>query len=85
MPTTSDNLEEELIKVVRTLEDLQQKYLNLLENDDSTDISDDPGEALNSYKILSQKMLDWIAECENITRSIFYIFLNIGFICFLVE
>ena len=83
MPTNSDNLEEELIKVVRTLEDLQQKYLNLLENDDSTDISDNPGEALNSYKILSQKMLDWITECENITRSIFYIILNMVLVVFL--
>ena len=58
-------LEEELIRVVRTLGELQHKYLDLLEDDSTTE---DPGQTLNDYQVLSEKMLDWIKECDNITR-----------------
>ena len=58
-------LEEELIRVVRTLEELQHKYLDQLEDDNTRE---DPGETLNDYEVLSEKMLDWIRECDNITR-----------------
>ena len=58
-------LEEELIRVVRTLEELQHKYLELLEDDNTTE---DPGETLSDYQVLSEKMLEWIKECDNVTR-----------------
>ena len=58
-------LEEELIRVVRTLEELQHKYLELLEDDNTTE---DPGETLRDYQVLSEKMLEWIKECDNVTR-----------------
>ena len=61
------DLEEELIKVLRTLEELQHKYLNMLE-EDKDDNEEDPGETLNDYQMLSQKMLEWIVECDNTTR-----------------
>ena len=61
------DLEEELIKVLRTLEELQHKYLNMLE-EDNDDNEEDPGETLNDYQMLSQKMLEWIVECDNTTR-----------------
>lgn len=64
-----ENLEEELIKVVRTLEELQGKYLKQLDNDDEVSVGEDPAETLNDYKLLSTKMFDWIGECEpNIAR-----------------
>ena len=58
-------LEEELIKVVRTLEELQHKYLTLLEDDET---AADPGQTLQDYQVLSNKMLDWIGECDTVTR-----------------
>ena len=58
-------LEEELIKVVRTLEELQHKYLTLLEDDET---AADPGQTLQDYQVLSNKMLDWIGECDTFTR-----------------
>ena len=58
-------LEEELIKVVRTLEELQHKYLTLLEDDET---AADPGQTLQDYQVLSNKMLDWIGECATVTR-----------------
>ena len=64
-----ENLEEELIKVVRTLEELQGKYLKQLDNDDEESVGEDPAETLNDYTILSSKMFEWIGECEdNISR-----------------
>ena len=59
-------LEDELIKVLRTLEELQNKYLELLEHEDGGDA--DPGDTLNDYQMLSDKMLEWIVECDNVTR-----------------
>ena len=62
-------LEEELIKVVRTLEELQHKYIGLLEyDDDGSSDGDDPCDTLNDYQVLAEKMLEWIAECDSITR-----------------
>ena len=58
-------LEEEMIRVVRTLEELQHKYLDLLECEDTRE---DPGETLSDYQVLAEKMLEWIRECDNITR-----------------
>lgn len=58
-------LEEELIRVVRTLEELQHKYLTLLEDDET---AADPGQTLQDYQVLSNKMLDWIGECDTVTR-----------------
>ena len=60
-------LEEELIKVIRTLEELQHKYIGLLENDD-VGAAADPSDTLNDYQVLAEKMLEWIAECDSITR-----------------
>ena len=37
----------------------------MLEDDNTRE---DPGETLNDYEVLSEKMLDWIRECDNITR-----------------
>ena len=62
-------LEDELIKVLRTLEELQNKYLELLEHEDGGDTDQaDPGDTLNDYQMLSDKMLEWIVECDNVTR-----------------
>ena len=62
-------LEEELIKVIRTLEELQHKYIGLLEkDDDGSGDGDDPCDTLNDYQVLADKMLEWIAECDSITR-----------------
>ena len=58
-------LEEGLIRVVRTLEELQHKYLTLLEDDET---AADPGQTLQDYQVLSNKMLDWIGECDTVTR-----------------
>lgn len=58
-------IEEELIRVVRTLEELQHKYLTLLEDDET---AADPGQTLQDYQVLSNKMLDWIGECDTVTR-----------------
>ena len=60
-----ENLEEELIKVVRTLEELQNKYLKQLDNDDEVSVDEDPAETLNDYQTLSNKMFEWIEECED--------------------
>ena len=30
--------------------------------------TEDPGETLTDYQVLSDKMLEWIGECDNITR-----------------
>ena len=62
MPT---GLDQELIRVVRTLEELQHKYLALLDDESARE---DPVETLNDYKVLSEKMLGWIEECDNMTR-----------------
>ena len=70
-------LEEELIRVVRTLEELQHKYLEQLEDESTTE---DPGETLNDYEVLSEKMLDWIRECDNITRQIVLVYTSLSFI-----
>ena len=58
-------LHQELIRVVRTLEELQHKYLALLDDENARE---DPGETLSDYKVLSDKMLSWIEECDNMTR-----------------
>ena len=58
-------LEGELVRVVKTLEELQHKYLALLDDESARE---DPVETLNDYKVLSEKMLGWIEECDNMTR-----------------
>ena len=50
---------------MRTLEELQHKYLTLLEDDET---AADPGQTLQDYQVLSNKMLDWIGECDTVTR-----------------
>ena len=56
-------LEEELLRVVKTLEELQHKYLGLLEAE-----AEEAEAALRDYRLLTDKMLDWIVQCDNVTR-----------------
>ena len=36
--------------------------------DDGSGDGDDPCDTLNDYQVLAEKMLEWIAECDSITR-----------------
>ena len=60
-------LEEELVRVVKTLEELQHKYLGLLEAEGEAG-AEEAEDALRDYRLLTDKMLDWIVQCDNVTR-----------------
>ena len=60
-------LEGELVRVVKTLEELQHKYLGLLEAEGEAG-AEEAEAALRDYRLLTDKMLDWIVQCDNVTR-----------------
>ena len=60
-------LEGELVRVVKTLEELQHKYLGLLEAEGEAG-AEEAEDALRDYRLLTDKMLDWIVQCDNVTR-----------------
>ena len=67
-------LEGELVRVVKTLEELQHKYLGLLEAEGEAGAeeaeagAEEAEAALRDYRLLTDKMLDWIVQCDNVTR-----------------
>ena len=58
-------LEGELVRVVKTLEELQHRYLGLLEAEAGAEEAE---AALRDYRLLTDKMLEWIVQCDNVTR-----------------
>ena len=60
-------LEGELVRVVKTLEELQHRYLGLLEAEAEAG-AEEAEAALRDYRLLTDKMLEWIVQCDNVTR-----------------
>ena len=60
-------LEGELVRVVKTLEELQHSYLGLLEAEAEAG-AEEAEAALRDYRLLTDKMLEWIVQCDNVTR-----------------
>ena len=60
-------LEGELVRVVKTLEELQHSYLGLLEAEAEA-AAEEAEAALRDYRLLTDKMLEWIVQCDNVTR-----------------
>ena len=62
------SLEQELVRVVKTLEELQVKYLAMLEESEDDHGRGDPGDTLSDYQLLADKLGEWIKETDGSTR-----------------
>ena len=61
-------LEQELVRVVKTLDELQVKYLSMLEESEDDHARGDPGDTLYDYQLLADKLGEWLKETDGITR-----------------
>ena len=59
------SLERELIQVVRTVEQLQRKYLDLLLGEEA---GEDVGDTLDDYLQLCDRLADWLQQTDAATR-----------------
>ena len=60
------SLEQELVRVVKTLEELQGNYLAMLEESEDDHEREDPGDTLYDYHLLADKLRDWIKEMSTL-------------------
>ena len=62
------SLEQELVRVVKTLEELQGKYLAMLEESEDDHEREDSGDTLYDYQLLADKLGEWINKTDGSTR-----------------
>ena len=62
------SLEQELVRVVKTLEELQIKYLSMLEESEDDHDRGDPGDTLDDYQLLADRLGEWLKETDGTTR-----------------
>ena len=64
------SLEQELVRVVKTLDELQVKYLSMLEESEDDHARGDPGtgDTLYDYQLKADKLGEWIKETDGTTR-----------------
>ena len=62
------SLEQELVRVVKTLEELQVKYLAMLEESEDDHGRGDPGDTLYDYQLLADKLGESTNETDGSTR-----------------
>ena len=62
------SLEQELVRVIKTLEELQMKYLAMLEDSGDGEDEGDPGDTLHDYKVLAEKLSEWVEEADSGAR-----------------
>ena len=59
------------MRVIKTLEELQMKYLAMLEDSgDGGDGEDegDPGDTLHDYQVLAAKLAEWVEEADSVAK-----------------
>ena len=56
------------MRVVKTLEELQGKYLAMLEESEDDHEREDPGDTLYDYQLLADKLGEWVKETDGSTR-----------------
>jgi hypothetical protein len=66
-PEAGTGLERELVQAVRTVEQLQKRYLEQLLGE--ADGAEDPRETLEDYGLLCGRLGDWLGQAEPAARA----------------